>query len=98
MTHIIKNNTLEVAVDLPLENYRGSRFDWSGKISVIKFLAIPFTTVEDPSSKDIDFLEKLMKLKTGQASSRVSMYTLVLGGRSFPSRSVTWLLELLLLL
>ena len=58
MTHIIKNNTLEVAVDLPLENYKGSRFDWSGKISVIKFLAIPFTTAEDPSSKDINFLGK----------------------------------------
>ena len=58
MTHIIKNNTLEVAVDLPLENYKGSRFDWSGKISVIKFMTIPFTTAEDPSSKDIDFLGK----------------------------------------
>ena len=56
MTHIIKNNTLEVAIDLPLENYEGSRFDWTGKISVIKFLNIPLTTVEGPGSKNVNFL------------------------------------------
>ena len=58
MTHIIKNNTLEVAVDIPLENYKGSRFDWSGKISSIKFENLPLTTVEDTESKNIDFLGK----------------------------------------
>ena len=58
MTHIIKNNTLEVAIDTPLENYKGSRFDWSGKISSIKFENLPLTTIEDTSSKDVNFLGK----------------------------------------
>ena len=58
MTHIIKNNTLEVAVDIPLENYKGSRFDWSGKISSIKFENLPLTTIEDTESKNINFLGK----------------------------------------
>ena len=58
MTHIIKNNTLEVAIDIPLENYNGSRFDWSGKISSIKFENLPLTTVEDTESKNINFLGK----------------------------------------
>ena len=58
MTHIIKNNTLEVAVDLPLENYKGSRFDWSGKISSVRFENLPLTTIEDIESKDVDFLGK----------------------------------------
>ena len=58
MTHIIKNNTLEVAIDFPLENYKGSRFDWSGKISSIRFENLPLTTIEDTGSKDVDFLGK----------------------------------------
>ena len=58
MTHIIKNNTLEVAIDTPLENYKGSRFDWSGKISSIKFENLPLTTIEDTESKNINFLGK----------------------------------------
>ena len=58
MTHIIKNNTLEVAIDTPLENYKGSRFDWSGKISSIKFENLPLTTVENTESKNINFLGK----------------------------------------
>ena len=58
MTHIIKNNRLEIAVDLPLENYEGSRFDWSGKISSIRFENLPLTTIEDTGSKDVDFLGK----------------------------------------
>lgn len=58
MTHIIKNDTLEVAIDLPLENYKGSRFDWAGKISSIKFENLPLTTIEDTGSKDVNFLGK----------------------------------------
>jgi hypothetical protein len=58
MTHIIKNNTLEVAIDFPLENYKGSRFDWSGKISSVKFKSLPLTTIEDTGSKDVNFLGK----------------------------------------
>ncbi len=37
MPHLLKNNLLEVQVDLPDENYRYSRFDWSGKIVEVKF-------------------------------------------------------------
>ena len=58
MTHIIKNNTLEIGVDLPLEKYEGSRFDWSGKISSVRFENLPLTTIEDTESKDVDFLGK----------------------------------------
>lgn len=58
MTHIIKNDTLEVAIDLPLENYEGSRFDWTGKISSVKFKSLPLTTIEDTESKDVNFLGK----------------------------------------
>jgi hypothetical protein len=58
MAHILKSNSLKVAIDLPLENYKGSRFDWSGKISSIKFENLPLTTIEDTGSKDVDFLGK----------------------------------------
>ena len=56
MAHILKSNSLKVAIDLPLENYKGSRFDWSGKISSIRFKDLPLTTVEDTIPKDVDFL------------------------------------------
>ena len=58
MTHILKSNNLKVAIDFPLENYKGSRFDWSGKISSIKFENLPLTTIEDTRSKDVNFLGK----------------------------------------
>ena len=37
MTHILKNKNLEIYVDLPLDNYNFSRFDWTGKIRAVKF-------------------------------------------------------------
>lgn len=58
MAHILKSNSLKVAIDLPLENYKGSRFDWSGKISSIRFKDLPLTTIEDAGSKDVNFLGK----------------------------------------
>ena len=58
MAHILKSNSLKVAIDLPLENYKGSRFDWSGKISSIRFKDLPLTTIEDTESKDVNFLGK----------------------------------------
>ena len=58
MAHILKSNSLKVGIDLPLENYKGSRFDWSGKISSIRFENLPLTTIEDTGSKDVDFLGK----------------------------------------
>ena len=58
MTHILKSKSLKVAIDLPIENYKGSRFDWSGKISSVRFENLPLTTIEDTESKNIDFLGK----------------------------------------
>ena len=46
MSHILKNSTLEVHLDLPSEGYRFSRFDWTGKITGVKYRNIPMTTIE----------------------------------------------------
>ena len=37
MPHLLQNKTLKIVVDLPLENYRLARFDWTGKIVSVKF-------------------------------------------------------------
>ena len=47
MPHILKNNTLEIHIDLPQENYNFSRFDWTGKIVSVKFKNILVSTVEN---------------------------------------------------
>ena len=47
MTHILKNKNLEIHIDLPLENYNLSRFDWTGKITVVKYKNIYVTGVEN---------------------------------------------------
>jgi hypothetical protein len=46
MTHILKNKNLEIHIDLPLENYNLPRFDWSGKITLVKYKGIYVTGVE----------------------------------------------------
>ena len=46
MTHILKNNNLEIHIDLPLKNYNFSRFDWTGKIRSVKFKNIYVSSVE----------------------------------------------------
>jgi len=40
MAHILKNKNLEIYIDLPLENYQLSRFDWTGKITAVKFKGV----------------------------------------------------------
>ncbi|MDF1698551.1 MAG: hypothetical protein P1U56_22050 [Saprospiraceae bacterium] len=40
MPHILKNNNVELHIDLPLENYTHSRFDWTGKITAVFFKGI----------------------------------------------------------
>tara|TARA_R110001583_G_scaffold50403_3_gene157351 strand:+ start:21429 stop:22364 length:936 start_codon:yes stop_codon:yes gene_type:complete len=40
MTHVLKNKNLEVHIDLPLESYQLSRFDWTGKITAVKFKGV----------------------------------------------------------
>jgi hypothetical protein len=51
----LKNKNLEVHIDLPLENYNFSRFDWTGKIVAVKFNGIYVTGVEklNPENKNI---------------------------------------------
>lgn len=46
MPHILKNKNLEVHIDLPLENYQNSRFDWTGKIRLLKFQDTLLSNVE----------------------------------------------------
>ena len=47
MAHILKNNHLELHIDAPTENYSCTRFDWTGKISLLKFQNISVTTLEN---------------------------------------------------
>ncbi|WP_461629140.1 hypothetical protein [Labilibaculum euxinus] len=46
MPYILKNKNLEIHIDLPLENYQFSRFDWTSKITSVKFKGIPVCTQE----------------------------------------------------
>ncbi len=43
MPHTLKNNNLELRLDLPHDNYNASRFDWTGKITEVRFRDIPVT-------------------------------------------------------
>tara|TARA_B110000091_G_C13753499_1_gene448806 strand:+ start:153 stop:1037 length:885 start_codon:yes stop_codon:yes gene_type:complete len=47
MPHFLKNNHLEIQIDLPSENYRFSRFDWTGKIVSVKFKDLHLTGSEN---------------------------------------------------
>ena len=46
MSHTLKNKNLEIHIDLPNENYKFSRFDWTGKITKISFQNILISTKE----------------------------------------------------
>jgi hypothetical protein len=46
MAHILQNKNLEICIDMPLENYQFSRFDWTGKITSVKFKGIAVSTSE----------------------------------------------------
>ncbi len=37
MPHILKNKHIEIHIDLPEEGYQLSRFDWTGKITTVKY-------------------------------------------------------------
>jgi hypothetical protein len=47
MAHLLKFKELEIQIELPLENYCSSRFDWTGKIKEVKFRNIPITSLEN---------------------------------------------------
>lgn len=52
MAHILKNKNIEVQIDLPLENYNFSRFDWCGKIVSVKYKGISVSGTEKLNGKD----------------------------------------------
>jgi len=52
MTQILKNENLEIHIDLPNENYNFSRFDWTGKIVEVKFQNIHLSSVERTDCKN----------------------------------------------
>jgi hypothetical protein len=58
MSHILKNKNLEIKIDLPLENYNFSRFDWTGKIVDVKFHNIQLATVERTDGQNEDSFGK----------------------------------------
>jgi hypothetical protein len=47
MAYVLKNRNLEIHVDTPSENYSCTRFDWTGKISMVRFQNITLTTTEN---------------------------------------------------
>ena len=49
MPHILQKKDLEIHIDLPLENYRFSRFDWTGKIVNVLFQNKPICGFEQQS-------------------------------------------------
>lgn len=58
MAHILKKKNLEIKIDVPLENYSFSRFDWTGKIVDVKFKNIPLASIEDPNCTNENFFGK----------------------------------------
>jgi len=48
MGHTLKNEDIAIHIDYPLEHYGFSRFDWTGKITSVKFKDRLITTVENP--------------------------------------------------
>jgi len=58
MTHILKNKNLEIHIDLPLENYKSSRFDWTGKIVDVKYQNIQLSTVERTDGQKENYFGK----------------------------------------
>ncbi|MGZ0014572.1 hypothetical protein [Yeosuana sp. AK3] len=53
MPVILKNKQLELHIDLPLENYHFSRFDWTGKISKVTYNNIEVTSIERTDTNKI---------------------------------------------
>jgi len=44
--YILQNENLKIRIDLPENNYKSSRFDWTGKISEVYYKGILVTTTE----------------------------------------------------
>ena len=46
MTHILRSKNLEIHIDTPMHNYNLSRFDWTGKITIVKQKNVYVTGIE----------------------------------------------------
>ncbi|MGB5435401.1 MAG: hypothetical protein WBM98_05870 [Maribacter sp.] len=46
MAHLLKNKNLELHIDFPEDNYNFTRFDWTGKITQVKFQNRPLSIAE----------------------------------------------------
>ena len=57
-TYVLKNKNIEIHIDLPLENYNFSRFDWTGKIMAVKFKGIYVSGVEKLNSENNNIVGK----------------------------------------
>ncbi len=58
MSFTLKNKNLEIHIDAPLANYNSSRFDWTGKITEVKFQDISVSTIENKNFQNQDHLGK----------------------------------------
>lgn len=52
MTHILKNDLLEIHIDEPLANYNLARFDWTGKITAVKYKGLYVSGAEKINTED----------------------------------------------
>lgn len=52
MPHVLRNKQLEIQIDLPLENYNFSRFDWTGKIVSVNYKNICVSGSEIGNNED----------------------------------------------
>lgn len=58
MSHLLKNKHIELVWDYPLEKYRFSRFDWTGKISSLKYEGMELLAKETLESIDHNIIGK----------------------------------------
>lgn len=58
MSHILRSEKVEIHIDFPMEGYRFSRFDWTGKITKVRFYDVPVTTLERKDDVDSDIYGK----------------------------------------
>lgn len=58
MPYILKNNKIEIEIDLPDENYHFSRFDWTGKIVGVTFKNIPLSGLESTDCQKEHYIGK----------------------------------------
>lgn len=58
MPYILQNKEIEIHIDLPLENYQFSRFDWTGKIAKVLFQNKLISGVEQQSYENENLIGK----------------------------------------